>query len=304
MSEQLNVYVGSDESQELAVKVLEHSIKRHTTLSVNVISMTPFPVKDPVDPRQRKRTGFSFSRFNIPKLNNYQGRAVYMDADMMVFKDIRELWEMPFDGSKLIIQDDLNEKHTKTDGKDGAPSKRIKQTAVMVLNCEKLDWDVDQIVKDLDDWKYSYEELMYHLCIMDEKDISYKLPFEWNSLEFYDQNTRLIHYTDMKTQPWVAPNNKFGYLWFKELQLMLKNGSITRKEITDEIDKGYFRPSLIKELDRKQPPRFPMWHFYAVMDQKFDDSKGYVKHKEVYEAKKLRKKAIKDFEMQLQQSKA
>ena len=91
----IKVYVGADRSQQLAVKVLEYSIQRHTTAPVEVIPMIDLPVPVPKDPRNGQRTGFSYSRFCIPKLAGYSGRAVYMDADMQVFKDIQELWKLP-----------------------------------------------------------------------------------------------------------------------------------------------------------------------------------------------------------------
>ena len=82
MDETVRVYVGTDRSQVLAVKVLEHSIKRHTKLDVVVHPMLDLPIKQPLDPRNWQRTGFSFSRFCIPKLSNYSGKAINLDADM------------------------------------------------------------------------------------------------------------------------------------------------------------------------------------------------------------------------------
>lgn len=105
--EVIRVYVGVDRSQLLAVPVLEYSIKRHTTAKVEVIPMLDLPVPEPKDPRNGQRTGFSFSRFCIPKLAGYKGKAIYMDADMLVFRDIRELWNIPFDGAKIIIQQEV-----------------------------------------------------------------------------------------------------------------------------------------------------------------------------------------------------
>ena len=103
-NETIRVFVGVDRSQLLAVPVLEYSIKRHTTAKVEVVPMLDLPVPKPQDPRNGQRTGFSFSRFCIPKLAGYRGKAIYMDADMLVFRDIRELWDIPFDGAKIIIQ--------------------------------------------------------------------------------------------------------------------------------------------------------------------------------------------------------
>ena len=140
----IKVYVGADRSQQLAIKVLEHSIKRHTTAPVEVIQMVDLPVPTPADPRNGQRTGFSYSRFCIPKLAGYSGRAIYMDADMQVFKDIRRLWELPFNGAKVLVQQEV--KHLDmTMSKENAPQKRIKQCAVMLLDCSRLNWDIKDI---------------------------------------------------------------------------------------------------------------------------------------------------------------
>jgi len=296
--ETIRVYVGTDRSQMLAVPVLEHSIKRHTSAKVEVIPMLDLPVPTPKDPRNGQRTGFSYSRFCIPKLAGYKGKAIYMDADMLVFKDIQELWNIPFDGAKVIIQEEVKFEEVTTK-KIGAPKKRKKQCAVMLLDCSCLDWDIENIVADFDAGKYDYEDLMYDLCILDESEVKYGVPFEWNSLEHYDSDTCLLHYTDVYTQPWGESGNELAHLWFNEVRLMLNNGSLDESAIRKEIELGYFRPSLIRDIKyRHLIPSF----FHGVFDKKnatLDKLSGYVKHKAVYEAKRARKKAIKEYEEKL-----
>ena len=75
-----HIFVGADRSQSLAVKVLDHSIRRHTTMDVKLRSMDDVELPEPKDVRQGKRTGFSFTRFAIPQLMGYTGKAVYLDA--------------------------------------------------------------------------------------------------------------------------------------------------------------------------------------------------------------------------------
>ena len=245
--EPIRVFVGADRSQQLAIAVLEHSIRRHTKEPVEVIPMVDLEVPVPVDPRNQARTGFSFSRFCIPKLAGYRGRAIYMDADMQVFKDIRELWELPFNGRKVLIQREV--KHLDQTLKlSNAPQKRIKQCAVMLLDCERLDWDVERIVAQLDAGDYGYESLMYELCVLAEEDVGYEVPFEWNSLEHFDANTRLIHYTDMGTQPWVSTRNPNANLWLDEVRQMLRSGLLSLEQVQVEIQAGYFRPSLLRDI--------------------------------------------------------
>ena len=296
MDETVRVYVGTDRSQILAVKVLEHSIKRHTKLDVVVHPMLDLPIKKPSDPRNWQRTGFSFSRFCIPKLSNYSGKAIYLDADMLVFQDIAELWNIDFDGAKVVIQEEIPEKHQNTQNKLGAPAKRKKQCAVMLLDCERLDWKIENIIDDLDRGEYDYDTLMHELCILDEKeDIKCGVPFKWNSLEHYDENTCLIHYTDMATQPWVSCKNRFGYLWLNELRLMLKNNSISMSEIQKEIDLGFFRPSLIKELKYGQMIPGFLQPFLQKSHEALDKKGEFKPHQEVYRLKKIRKKAMKNY---------
>lgn len=298
-NEVIRVYVGVDRSQLLAVPVLEYSIKRHTTAQVEVIPMLDLPVPVPVDPRNGKRTGFSFSRFCIPKLAGYKGRAIYVDADMLVFRDIRELWDIPFDGAKIVIQQEVKFLE-ETLNKEGAPKKRKKQCAVMLLDCGRLDWDVENIIAGMDEGQYDYEELMYDMCILDESEVKYGVPFEWNSLEHWDETTCLVHYTDVYTQPWTSCNNKFGYVWFDEVRRMLMEEKVTEAQIQDEIDLGYFRPSLMRDIKyRHLIPSFLL----GLWDKKnatLDKISGYVPHKDVYKAKRARLKAIKDYEEKLQ----
>jgi len=285
--EPIRVFVGVDRSQLLAVPVLEYSIKRHTTAAVEVVPMLDLPVPAPKDPRNGQRTGFSFSRFCIPKLAGYRGKAIYMDADMLVFRDIRELWNIPFDGAKVVIQKEVKFEE-QTTAKVGAPKKRKKQCAVMLLDCERLDWDIGRIVQEMDEGQYDYEQLMYDLCILREDEVKYGVPFEWNSLEHWDPETRLIHYTDVYTQPWTAVGNPFGYLWFDEVRRMLDEGVLDAAKVEEDIRLGYLRPSLVRDIRwRHRLPR-ALHAWWDRMNATRDRAAGYVPHREVYEAKRAK----------------
>lgn len=290
----IRVYVGADRSQMLAVPVLAYSIQRHTKAKVEVIPMVDLPVPRPKDPRNGQRTGFSYSRFCIPALAGYSGKAIYMDADMLVFRDIRELWDIPFDGAKVVIQKEVKFGDVTT-LKAGAPRKRQKQCAVMLLDCGRLDWTIDALVAAMDEGRFNYEQLMYELCILEEKDINYGVPFEWNSLEHADASTCLLHYTDVYTQPWTYAGNKFGGLWLAEVRRMLRDGSLPLADLQREIDLGYFRPSLMRDLRwRHRIPAFlrPAFDNY---NRRADRASGFVPHKAVYAAKKERARALQEY---------
>ena len=292
MQDLVRVYVGTDRSQLLAVAVLEHSIRRHTHRPVQVCPLIDLDLPEPRDIRQGSRTNFSFARFAIPELAGYQGRALYLDADMLVFRDIGELWDIPFEGCSVAIQEGVPE-HAVAHEKAGAPKARVKQCSVMLIDCARARWDVHRIVAGLDG-RYTYEQLMHELCILPESEVAYSVPFAWNSLEHFDSETRLIHYTDMDTQPWVNAINRNGPHWLEEVRLMLDTGALTATELRTEIELGYFRPSLMVELE--EMPHRSAWRqeraeAYAAMDERA----GFVRHAEVYRRKKMRAEAIKRY---------
>jgi hypothetical protein len=285
----IDIFVGADRSQLFAVAVLEHSIRRHTLADVRVRPLIDLDLPEPQDLRQGSRTNFSFARFAIPELMSFKGKALYLDADMLVFRDIRSLWSLPFDGTTVLVQEEVPE-HASMPRKKGAPAKRVRQCSVMLIDCERARWDVKQIVAGLDG-QYTYEQLMYELCILPDEVVGCRVPFAWNSLEHYDFDTRLIHYTDMNTQPWVSPDNRFGNLWLGEVRLMLETGALASRDLWREVELGYLRPSLLEEL-QEMPHEAGFSEEAARRYELIDRRAGYVKHAEVYVRKKLRADAL------------
>lgn len=295
MSEPVCIYVGSDRSQLIPFQVLEYSIRRHTRADVRIVAMDNLKLAEPADPRHGSRTGFSFTRFAIPYLTGYRGAAIYLDADMQVFGEIEELASIPFEGAHVVIQDDLPEAHQPKAGTIGAPQRRIKQCSVMRLDCDKLNWVPQDIIKALG-VEYSYEDLLYHLCLLEESQIRYAIPFEWNSLEtFVPGRTRLIHYTDMYTQPWVSAENPNGWLWIEELRRMLSEGRLNIAAIEREVKLGYFRPSILQQLSMA-PRSGPLDQDVVAGLERMDAKHRFVKHAEIYERKRRRRALIAEYE--------
>jgi len=233
----VRVFVASTPAEWLPMRVLEHSIREETSLPVEVTAIHTYnrAIKTPVAIENRPRTPFSFQRFLIPELCDFKGRAIYLDADMQVFCDIQQLWNHDFSGCDLQTVQEANK------GRRG-------QFSVMLLNCSRLRWNIDQIVADLDSGKLDYAALMYDMRVTEKigRDIS---P-QWNSLEFFEAGkTCLLHYTDMKTQPWISTVNPLGSLWLSALRRALTAGFISRDEIEREIKSGHVRPSLLGQID-------------------------------------------------------
>ncbi|MGH6751728.1 MAG: hypothetical protein ACREO0_01855 [Pseudoxanthomonas sp.] len=232
----VRVFVGTDRAQMIGVKMLEFSIKKYASLSVTVEPIDDASVPVPADPANRSRTGFSFSRFRIPELCGYKGRGIYMDADMQVFTDISDLWNRKFEGASVLYANG-----PETEGKDGKI--RIPQFSVLLLDCASLDWDIRKIIQGFDEERYGYADLMQRICISPPDALRAGLPFEWNSLEHYEAGrTKLIHYTDMPTQPWVSKSNKNGELFYTAVREALAERFISADMIYEEILLGHLSP--------------------------------------------------------------
>ena len=240
--ETIHIFVGTQQEQMLALKVLEYSIRKHSQATVQVtplfaaVSQAGIKIPEPKNPTNRPRTPFSFQRFAIPALQNYQGKAIYLDSDMQVFQDIRELWEWDFDGADLLSV------------AEPADSGRMPQFSVMVLNCEQLKWDVAELIQDLERGRWTYQQFILEMAPAEK--IAAVLPTVWNELERYEAGkTALTHYTDMPTQPWLSTENPLGWLWCQELVYAIEERFITQKFVEQEVKQGWVRPSLLYQLE-------------------------------------------------------
>lgn len=234
----VRVFVAATASEALPVEVLRHSIRQHASASVEVHSLADagIPIPVPASPANRPRTPFSFQRFLIPEVCAYQGRAIYLDSDMLVFKDIMEIWRKPFDGADVL-----------TAYADAATG-RVPQFSVLLLDCARLDWRIDEIVRRLDDGTLDYAQLMYAFELARYRTA---IGPQWNALEtFQPGRTALLHYTDMDTQPWVSDLNPLGHLWMQALRGAIASGALSRSFVEREIGKGHVRPSLLYQLDQ------------------------------------------------------
>ena len=283
--EPVRIFVGAHETERLAYRVLEYSIRRHTDLPVEMRTIDNSLAPTPKDDRFLPYTNFSYGRFAIPKEAGYQGRAIYMDSDMVVFRDIAEIWEMPFDGAKIMVEEITEQ--TKGSG---------RLTAVMVMDCGALDWDVEKIMEGLG-VDYDYSDLISVYPLLQDGELQDRLPLGWNSLDELTSKTRLLHYTKIKTQPWVYPCHPLGYVWTDELKLMLGSGALSEQDVRDEVTKGHVRPSLLIELDLDSERPAGKYNPQALL--RHDQQAGFVIHKKLYADMEAKRRARLDYERSL-----
>jgi hypothetical protein len=96
------IYVGSDERMGKAERALEHSLRRNASLDVEIHWMRSGDIgfndwsigRKPGLPYSGGSwsTDFSCFQFAVFELARFDGRAIYLDVDMVVLGDIAEDW--------------------------------------------------------------------------------------------------------------------------------------------------------------------------------------------------------------------
>lgn len=229
-----NIYIGSQKSHELIIKVLEYSLKINSKYDINVFPIYKSDLINHKFPNCEKNTpgtSFSFQRFLIPEIMSFDNLGLYLDSDMIVFKDIKELFDIDISDRQIYLPNNY---------------KNTGHTSVMLINCSKCDWKINDIIKLLDNNELTYKELMQEIKICD--DIG-TFDENWNCLDLYNKDTKLLHYTNMSLQPWLSAKNKFAHYWFKYLFECLDESIITMDMVNSAISKNYVRPSVLYQIE-------------------------------------------------------
>lgn len=219
----INIFIGYDSKEKIAYHVLSESILKNSTKPV---SITPIYLPNIKDDFLRERnnlssTEFSFSRFIIPHLMNYQGWALFMDCDMLMKADVEELWRLRDD--KYAVQvckhDYVPRTETKFLGQVQTTYPKKNWSSFMLMNCKKCTRLTPDYVN-----KASGLELHQFKWLEDDSLIG-SLPLEWNWLagEYeYKENVKNIHYTE--GGPYFKDYIKSDYAedWFNVYNEMVK----------------------------------------------------------------------------------
>ncbi|OZI34455.1 glycosyl transferase [Bordetella genomosp. 10] len=110
----IRIFVGCDPNDcDLEqMMVLDHSARKHSSLPIEITWMRLS--RDPASPwycdparqlgwrTETWSTPFSALRWAIPAACGFQGRALYLDADMLVRCDLADIWNMPMAAGTLV----------------------------------------------------------------------------------------------------------------------------------------------------------------------------------------------------------
>lgn len=242
----VRVFIGSGEASLLERKVLMHSLRKNSRRELDIWVMNgthnalerndepPVPAGLPLHLKYRSFTEFSLFRYMIPDWCNHQGRAIYLDSDMIALGDIGELFDAPMGDAAVLAK----------------PAYKADEwgTSVMLIDCARARWDLEQTYREIDAGHYDYYEfsrfdpkyLRRHPLQIGEIDP------QWNVFDHHDAQTKLIHYTELLTQPWKFPGHPHGELWFDYFREAQSLGLISDWDVQKSIMRAYVRQDILQ----------------------------------------------------------
>jgi len=249
------VYIGYDPKEDTAYEVLKNTIQRISgkncprivplkknilehigmyTRTSQIIHGQPYDIID----GKPFSTEFSFSRFLVPALQLYEGKALFMDSDMYIRADINELFElcdMDYYAIWCVKHKYEPEKSLKMDGKVQEPYRRKNWSSLMMFNCSHADnkkLTPEVINTQTGRWLHGFQWLPDK-----EADIG-TIPEEWNWLDGHsptDLEAKNVHFTT--GGPWFKDwkprgevEGKYAVEWCNEADYLKIKGIIQMNE--------------------------------------------------------------------------
>ncbi len=221
------IYVGWDSREDIAYQVCRHSLLQRASIPINVE-----PLRLP-DLRARgmywreedplSSTEFTFSRFLVPALCNYQGWALFCDCDFLWLGDVADLIEQ-FDDrfAVMCVQHDYRPTETvKMDGKRQTVYPRKNWSSLLAYNCghpANAALTVEAVNARTGAYLHRFQWL--------DDDLIGGLDETWNWLEGWCQKPKsgtpdVVHYT--RGGPWFENWQDVDYAkeWLNEQEAYL-----------------------------------------------------------------------------------
>ncbi len=203
----LRIFIGYDERQAVAYNVCRYSIERRASVPV---AITPLKL-DTLPLKREGLTRFTYSRFLVPWLCGFEGRAIFMDSDFIVLGDVAELDVEPDNFGRMF----------------GRP---CEDTAAYVSkNPVRFEWpslilfDCDHAANECLTPEYvSVAHNLHSLNWLIEDQIG-DLPREWNHLVGYDQprkDAKAVHFTQGLPIFAETEGSEYAAEWRAEHQAM------------------------------------------------------------------------------------
>lgn len=187
----LRIFIGWDSRFPEPADVLRYSLLKHASipLEIHYLKLDELKLNRKHDPLAS--TEFTYSRFLVPHLCGFRGKALFMDNDMLCFGDVKELDDLHMtDYALRVVQHDYQPTNTvKMYGCPQTSYPRKNWSSLMLMNCEKLTlWTKDVVETQTGAYLHRFQDIP-------DEQIG-RIPPTWNMLDVMDESTKLIHYTN------------------------------------------------------------------------------------------------------------
>ena len=294
------VFIHTNAKQRLGALVSAHSFRRNArdpgSFEVRLIEAEGSEPLRAAEGRSFLRDGhrrvwqmddlqsFTPLRFAVPDAMGHRGVALVVDPDVFAVGDVGELFARDREGKAIWCR--------ARPGHNGAPD--YLASSVMLLDCALLPhWRFEPMLEDLFAGRLDYVELIE--LRQERRETVGLLDPVWNSFDTLTPETRLLHTTKRRTQPWKTglpvdftlrergfgpipasvvrpflrfwtaharyrphPDPRQEALFFGLLAECLDEGSVTRAEVQEGIRERHVRADSLALVDRYRgqlPPR-------------------------------------------------
>jgi hypothetical protein len=202
------VFIQTNHKQMTGARVAEYALRRYSRnndkFDIKIIEMKDYSWFVEREGQSYLRDGvkrvwlnedlqsFTPTRFLPPQLMGYQGRALVIDPDIFAATDIWPLLTRDMQGKAIMCRP--------RSGPKGVIDKCFA-SSVMLLDCAKLThWKAAEQFHEMFDFKRDYAPWV---CLkLEQRDSIGFFENEWNDFDKFTPQTRMLHTTRRKTQPW------------------------------------------------------------------------------------------------------
>lgn len=218
----MKIFIGYEPREDIAYKVCVHSILTRNS-DVEIIPLVQQELRDlgwyTRDVDKLASTEFTFTRFLVPELCEYNGWALFIDCDTLITIDIQELFNLADDKyAVMCVKHNYKVNNDyKMDGQKQTNYPRKNWSSVMLFNCSHPSNRAlsNRLINDLE----TTGAHLHRMSWLEDKEIG-ELNHTWNYLaDVYTDipHPNIIHYTS--GGPWFKEykNCPFSYNWNMEL---------------------------------------------------------------------------------------
>ncbi|WP_152529071.1 glycosyltransferase family protein [Stutzerimonas azotifigens] len=242
--DRVNFYIGTSQETQLPYELLSRSISTHCKGA----KIFPCPVYASAT-SDKWSTPFSFNRLAIPFHSEFNKAdiSIYIDSDMLVLGGLEEMIDIAMQYQISIC------KHVGFRGTSSVMTFNSKR-----LNKEEFHRAIDEQIKN---GVKSVDDVVLSLRP------SISIPSTFNSLDWVDENTKIVHFTYMPTQPWINKKSRYFNFYKDHLrEAIMAEGkeSLLAKTLAAAINEFYVHPALAELVSSDLPVRrasffIPYW---------------------------------------------